>query len=608
MLNKKSILFCIQSLHGGGAEKLLIDILSKIDYNKYLVDLCVIYGEGIYLNDIPENVNCFFYEENFWDREGYDVEIAFLEGLSTKLIALRDNNAYKIAWIHTDIELNHWSSRYYTNDSEEEMCYNMMDRLIFVSNASKTQFEKLFPKITIEKEVIYNLFDKQSIIYKSKLFSVNKSKITLCCIGRLVPLKGYDNLILIANDLRNEGLDFHLWILGDGHQRKALQEIIDNYSLNEVVFLKGFKNNPYPWLKAADIFVSVSSIEGFPLVIGEALCLGKPIFSTKIPGASEMLNDGEYGYLADFDRDSIYSGLKTIITNISLREKYERKAKEKSMTDLFDTNKSINQIYKLFDCIAKKTPIEQIVRNLASKFWIKDLGLFHGKMGIAIFFFYYSRYTKNTIYEDYGMTLIEEIQSLLCFDTPTDYEHGLAGIGVGIEYLSQNRFIYNNLDFAIKDFDNIIHEITMNHSLLDFSLLNGYIGYGRYWMFRFQGRKNKNDKRGVFIQKMLKHILTIINNKFPSIKSKKEQIDVAKYLLDMKQFSPFSNYIDEIINNYSSLKILVTKSTENHPLSKSVVYNAVNQINTNVDLHENIYRGLYMLTLNSKDVLWVNLL
>jgi hypothetical protein len=67
-------------------------------------------------------------------------------------------------------------------------------------------------------------------------------------------------------------------------------------------------------------------------------------------------------------------------------------------------------------------------------------GLVHGKMGIATFFFHYAQYTDNMLCADYAMDVIGEILNQIHVNSPADYEKGIAGIGVGIDYLIWNNF------------------------------------------------------------------------------------------------------------------------------------------------------------------------
>lgn len=349
---KIKVLFCIDTLSGGGAEKLLIDILRRFDYSKYCVDLLVLENSGVYFTDIPSQVYWFTPDNTeYLNNTSYDIEIAFLEGLAVKYIVQRQGEAKKIAWIHIDLFSFHWTKRFYENDAEEESDYLRMDKIIFVSGDAKGQFNRLFPNMEVSQAVIYNLIDVQDIQNKSNAFQVKQNKLTLCCVGRLSGQKGQERLIPVISRLVHEDrLDLELWLVGEGEQRQELETLIRQYSLEDVVFLKGFRKNPYPYMKASDIFVSVSYSEGYPLVLCEALALEKAIIATNISGTKEVLGYGEYGMLVENDED-IYQGLKEMITNKTLREEYSRKAFIRS--GMFDVKRTMDSIY---DALAFNQP------------------------------------------------------------------------------------------------------------------------------------------------------------------------------------------------------------------------------------------------------------
>lgn len=121
--------------------------------------------------------------------------------------------------------------------------------------------------------------------------------------------------------------------------------------------------------------------------------------------------------------------------------------------------------------------------------FIENIGLMHGKTGIAIYFFHLARETGNQIYEDYAGELIDEIYEEVHTKTPCDFENGLAGIGWGIEYLAQNRFIDADTNEVLEDFDRqITHEITF-HTPPDIGILNGISGYILYFLSRLNFNK-----------------------------------------------------------------------------------------------------------------------
>ncbi len=338
----------METLAGGGAEKNLIEILKRIDPNRYEIDLLLIRKEGVYINDIPAHVTWYSLgEDNGRLSQQFDIEIAFMEGYPTKYIAYRNSNAIKIAWVRIDLLTMHWTKYVYKNDQEENWCYSKFNKILFVSHQAKDQFDKLFPSITVPKYVTYNIIDKKKIKQKAQGYSVQKDKLTICTIGRLVHQKGYSLLIHTINSLIKEGFDFDCWILGEGYLEHELNNLINHYSLNNNIILKGFHKNPFPYLKAADIFISSSIAEGYSLVVAEAICLHKPILSTPTAGPTELLDNGKYGILTDNTPDSLYQGLKDLVSSKQLRTFYEIKAEERS--DIFNPEKKIKEILEIID-------------------------------------------------------------------------------------------------------------------------------------------------------------------------------------------------------------------------------------------------------------------
>jgi glycosyltransferase involved in cell wall biosynthesis len=345
---KQSILFCIDSLNGGGAEKVLLKILENMNPNQFSIDLLVIHNYGVYFDNIPSFVNYYTLKDGGINlSKNFDIEIAFQEGFSTKYIAERKTPAKKIAWIHCDLLNMHWTKSFYKNDEKEEKCYAQMDKIILVSEQSRQNFKQLFPNLQNSLQVIHNPIDREDIVAASKAIQVMKNKLTICSVGRIVECKGYFRLIPILSQLIKEGFDFEFWILGEGNQRQKLENLIKQYDLENVVILKGFHKNPYPYLHAADIFVLSSFTESFSLSLCEALCLGKPILATQVSGVEEILDQGSCGWVVSQNEESIYKGLKKLIEDTALREHLGSKALVHSKI-LFDHQKTIEQVYDLF--------------------------------------------------------------------------------------------------------------------------------------------------------------------------------------------------------------------------------------------------------------------
>lgn len=355
----KRVLFLIESLSGGGAEKVLVTLLNNIDRNKFDICLCTIVDTGInrdFLNKdikrvsiISEPKSNFFSKLNYWVKyqlvyrllplnwvyklwipQNYDVEVAFVEGFTTKLLASSTNrNAKKIAWVHTDLVNNHWIDSIYSTIDEEKISYESYDKVVAVSESANVSLQKLYNLSNVL--TLYNPIDSNKIQQQNSLLPSNapRNGLKLITTGRLVPQKGYDRLLGVLNKLMELNLDFHLTILGEGDERNNLQSLIEQYDLNNSVSMPGFIENPYALMHDADLFVCSSRSEGYSTAVTEALILGLPVITTECSGMRELLGDCEYGLITDNDEESLFNGLCELLTQPELLHHYRSKAKER---------------------------------------------------------------------------------------------------------------------------------------------------------------------------------------------------------------------------------------------------------------------------------------
>lgn len=371
---KKRVLFLIESFAGGGVEKVFIDFINNMDINKYDVTVMSIWDYGVRKKDLRKDIK---YKSifpnikgisrvfhNFVEksdgkllyklgiREKYDIEIAFIEGRATKIIGASTNpNSRKIAWVHIDLAQGHWTSKVFRESTElEKNYYKKFNDIVFVSNSAKEGFIKLFGDDFDNLQVKYNPIIADDVIRKSQEIVDDiekpKDKKLLVTSGRLVSQKGYESLLEVCNKLNNDKLNYELWILGEGWDRPKLEALIDKYKLNNVKLL-GFKENPYKYIKQGDLFVCSSKNEGFSLVIAEAIILGLPIISTNCSGPNELLNFGEYGLLVENSIEGLYLGLKSLLINKELLNKYRLKSIKRQ--SFFNCNIRLNDINELID-------------------------------------------------------------------------------------------------------------------------------------------------------------------------------------------------------------------------------------------------------------------
>lgn len=363
-MKKRSILFVIESLSGGGAEKVLVTLLRHLDYSKFAVTLCCIVDKGEHLKHIdprvrytyllpnPEHLSKWqkwFYKVKYqlvyrylslrWVYkwcipQGADVEIAFVEGFTTKLLAHSTNRkARKLAWLHIDLEKNHWTKIVYRNAADEEIVYSRYDKIVTVSDSVKDAFRREFPNVNTPLCTLYNPIDsveikRLSVQPRSVTLPVKKS-IRFVSVGRLTAQKAYNRLFRIIHRLQDEEVTVELWLLGEGEERKELEELIKQYHLEKNVTLWGFQSNPYMYMAQCDSFVCSSICEGYSTAVTEAIILGLPVITTDCAGMSELLKDGEYGLITENSEEALYEGIKKFLDNPDLLTYYKRKAMER---------------------------------------------------------------------------------------------------------------------------------------------------------------------------------------------------------------------------------------------------------------------------------------
>ena len=139
-------------------------------------------------------------------------------------------------------------------------------------------------------------------------------------------------------------MDIEFWILGIGPLESMLKEQARKVGVEDMVLFKGFKPNPYPYMQTADVFLLTSDTEGYPTVICEALCLGKPIVSTNVTGADELLANG-IGVICDYDVEKIADMLEELIKSPEMLANYANVSNKRGRK--FDKSIVMEHIYSI---------------------------------------------------------------------------------------------------------------------------------------------------------------------------------------------------------------------------------------------------------------------
>lgn len=370
----KKILFVIGSLGGGGAEKILVDTINEMSLNDCQITLCSLFDEGVHKRELNKSIDYHaivkiknpilkkiisyivlyviptkILYKKFIQKIGiFDYEVAFLEGLPTKILSNSQSNAIKYAWVHINFQNNFDSLRYFKDIEEYANCYKKYNKIICVSRVAKDGFIKKFGS-EYPVQVVYNPLNEK-LIFEKSMEEVNvypdSEKIKIVTVGRLVQQKGYDRLLKAILKVKEINKNFILYILGEGDQKEKLEQFIYENDLKEYVHLLGYICNPYPYIKEADFFICSSREEGFSTVVTESLILGTPVVTTECSGMRELFGDYNCGIIVPNNIKGIEDGILNILKNEDKIYYYKEQAIKRGK--YFKFQERLNDYRKLF--------------------------------------------------------------------------------------------------------------------------------------------------------------------------------------------------------------------------------------------------------------------
>lgn len=199
-----------------------------------------------------------------------------------------------------------------------------IDYVIAVSEECKNTFLKYYPKLIEKTIVIENILSEKYIRNAAEEFDVSGeisfNGNTICSIGRFCDAKNFVNIPQICRIILNEGINIKWYLIGYGSDEEKIIKAIKDANVEENVIILGKKENPYPYIKACDIYVQPSTYEGKCVAVREAQILCKPVLITNYETASSQVINGKDGIIVDLDNDSIAEGIIDMITNDEFRK------------------------------------------------------------------------------------------------------------------------------------------------------------------------------------------------------------------------------------------------------------------------------------------------
>lgn len=363
----KKILFLIPTLGHGGAEKVLVNLVNNMNINEYDITVQTLFDQGVHKKSLKPHVRYkSFMQKQFHGnttlfslipakllykiivREKYDYIVSYLEGPTTHIInGCPYSDTKKIAWIHIELDSDRRFKQGFISKSEAIKAYKSFHKIVCVSRTVKEVFEKTARETFKNIIVLYNTNETAQILKKSKEpiedIVFKGDCVNICSVAKLMESKGYDRLIKVHKKLLDEGIKHRIYILGIGEKKDELQAYIADNHLEDSFILLGFRDNPYKYVAACDMYVCSSRREGFSTAVTESLIVGTPVVSTLCSGARELLGDNdEYGLVVENSEAGIYEGMKKMITSYELRKYYAAQAMIRGKR--FSTEKTVKSV------------------------------------------------------------------------------------------------------------------------------------------------------------------------------------------------------------------------------------------------------------------------
>lgn len=372
-MNKKKLLFVIDSLNVAGAEKSLVTLLSLLDYSKYEVDLQLFRYGGEFERFLPKEVNLLpplkytrFLEKNlyaqikdvlrekrshfliarlkfslklrllgqvanktqariYWQMvncvflesvKKYDIAIAYAQCLPTFYVIDKIKAKKKIGWVNCIYHLAGKEKLY------QERFYRQLDYIVTVSDGAYNHFSQVYPQFRSKMRIVRDIIDYKTIFQMSTIgqsYTDNFDGIRILTVARLNKKdKGYDIALEACKVLKERNIKFRWYAIGKGEYRKEMEQYIKEHDLADHFILLGTTPNPYLYMKDATLYVQTSRHEGFGLSIAEARMLNVPVVTTEFDAVYNQMVNGKNGLVTSQNPVAVADAIERILTERDL--------------------------------------------------------------------------------------------------------------------------------------------------------------------------------------------------------------------------------------------------------------------------------------------------
>ncbi|MER2129235.1 glycosyltransferase [Solibacillus sp.] len=362
----KKIIFFINDLGGGGAERALVNLANQLSEREFDVTIKVLFDTGINKIHLSPKIKYEFVFSKvfkgssllskiipakllywFFIKENYDIEVAFLEGIATKIISGSTNkHSHKFAWVHTEFKSKKLFKTGFFTKKEAIQAYSKYNNVFSVSEEANNMYEfwsGLKSEIRRNYVEFKNLNDLPA---EDDDDFPDTDNIHIVTVGRLIPVKGYERLLKVVSNLKSE-FNFIIHILGEGEKRSQLEDLIDKKRLGSHVVLHGYIDPPYSLMKKCSFYICSSYREGYNTAVLESLLLGIPVLTTNCSGMNELLETGEMGLIVENSENALEEGIREFLSSESLRLQYKSNIKKRNLFEKYEKeNETLINIFK----------------------------------------------------------------------------------------------------------------------------------------------------------------------------------------------------------------------------------------------------------------------
>ena len=394
----KKIIILMPSMFIGGAERSLLGLLETIDYSQYDVSLFLYRHEGEFLKYIPVQVHLLseipqyrtfdtpirslllgrqirfglrrlFSKVALWlhtkttgEKRGvwmsmqytarflqpllpdipgeYDLGIMFL-GIADTLIN-KVQAKKKITWNHTDYDT------LFPNRSMDLETYSKVDAIVSVSPACTEKVRAFYPELSKKTITIENTLARQFIeqcAQEPQTDMPADGSIALLSVGRFCDAKNFDNVPDICRRLVADDLDVKWYLIGYGGDEPLIRQKIAEDDMQDRVIILGKKDNPYPYMRACDLYVQPSRYEGKAVTVREAQLLGKPVVITDYATSGSQLEDGVDGVIVPMNNVGCAAGIAALLRDSARMQQLSENCAKRDYTN----SAEVEKIYALME-------------------------------------------------------------------------------------------------------------------------------------------------------------------------------------------------------------------------------------------------------------------